>query len=368
MGANVALLHLRPAGQPRAHEVPVRIVGNRLGEGVDHRHLLGARADQAHIARQHVPQLRQLVQPVLADHAAHACDAGILARREARGGVGLDAHAAKLEHREHLAEAADARLPEQHRPRLFEADGQRGQRRQRQGERHEAQRGCDVDQTLHEAIEIVPRVVVQEVLVDMVEPHAAGEHFANPLHRIQANVAHLQSRQRARALGVGGARAVKHQAVAKHGILDRTDEIEADRCRRGGARHGEDRLELLQRAGVRVADHRHIVLHEAPVADAAPDQRGEVAEQQRAARILDMPAGKDEQQQRKRQRGRDADQTVALDRRQVQRAVQQQERAQVGHDAPEQRTREDVGDDARVVQGLRRDRVEPEQREPERGP
>ena len=64
---------------------------------------LRPRADEAHVAAQHVEDLRQLVDAHLADEAADARDAIVVGRRPARASVllGVDAHAAELEHAEH---------------------------------------------------------------------------------------------------------------------------------------------------------------------------------------------------------------------------------------------------------------------------
>ena len=52
---------LRPAGQARAHLVAQHVLRDPLLELVDEERPLGPRADERHVAAQHVPELRQLV-------------------------------------------------------------------------------------------------------------------------------------------------------------------------------------------------------------------------------------------------------------------------------------------------------------------
>src|SRR3546814_4234702 len=58
-GKRVAAVHLRPAGDPRAHFMPPRLL-----QAVKRQifHQKGARPDQAHIALEHAPEARQFIQ------------------------------------------------------------------------------------------------------------------------------------------------------------------------------------------------------------------------------------------------------------------------------------------------------------------
>ncbi len=110
-----AAVDLRPARQPGLDLEPAALA---LGVALD---LVGerrARADEAHLAAQHVPQLGQLVDRGLAQQVADARDARVaLVDRVARAlGVGVDDHRAQLQHLERLAVAADALLAEEDRP------------------------------------------------------------------------------------------------------------------------------------------------------------------------------------------------------------------------------------------------------------
>src|SRR5262249_30007484 len=60
--ARVAAAHLRPAGDARLQEVAARVERDPALEPVDELRLLGARPDDAHLAADHVDELRQLVE------------------------------------------------------------------------------------------------------------------------------------------------------------------------------------------------------------------------------------------------------------------------------------------------------------------
>src|SRR5690606_7313040 len=72
--AGIALHHLGPARDARPHDVAINVERNLGVELVHEYPLLGARADQAHVTLQHVPELGQLVQPRLADKGTHPRD------------------------------------------------------------------------------------------------------------------------------------------------------------------------------------------------------------------------------------------------------------------------------------------------------
>src|SRR3546814_6398936 len=80
------------------------------------------RPDEAHVALEHAPGLRQLVDAKLADDAADARDARIILARPHRlaGGLGIGAHRTDLENVIGLAEQADAGLAIEDRPAAIE--------------------------------------------------------------------------------------------------------------------------------------------------------------------------------------------------------------------------------------------------------
>src|SRR3546814_4994692 len=63
----IRIIDLRPAGDPRLHHVALGIIRQPGFEILDELRPFGARADEAHLALEHAPRLRQLVDPELAD-------------------------------------------------------------------------------------------------------------------------------------------------------------------------------------------------------------------------------------------------------------------------------------------------------------
>src|ERR1700722_4779171 len=70
--AAVAIPDLSPAGHARLHRMPRLVQRNRLGQLPDEERTFRTRSDEAHLAPQHVPELRQLVEPGEADETADA--------------------------------------------------------------------------------------------------------------------------------------------------------------------------------------------------------------------------------------------------------------------------------------------------------
>jgi len=154
------------------------------------RHLarhLGPRADDAHVAAHHRPELRQLVEGVLAEHSAEARHPGVVLdleqQRRAAGagdhlvdlGFGVQAHGAELVDGERLAAQAHALLPEEDRAAVVELDRQRHreQHRGQQGQRQQRER--DVESPLHD---VVPPAVAREF--DVQQPDAFDLPDADP--------------------------------------------------------------------------------------------------------------------------------------------------------------------------------------------
>jgi len=63
---------------PRAHALTPGVAGNLLAQVREDIRLLGARADEVHVAAQDVDELRQLVQPVFPQHSAERRYAGVI--------------------------------------------------------------------------------------------------------------------------------------------------------------------------------------------------------------------------------------------------------------------------------------------------
>src|SRR5205807_6443412 len=112
-------VHLRPARDPRLHAVAVLVAADTALPELHEFSDLGAGADDAHLAAQHVEELRQLVDGVAAHEAADAgapvlaldsADAGVAGGELDRPGVFADAHAPELGEVERAATAPDAAL------------------------------------------------------------------------------------------------------------------------------------------------------------------------------------------------------------------------------------------------------------------
>src|SRR3546814_397448 len=110
----IAAADLGETGDAGAHQVPVRIVGNVVA--IDHGMgiIIGARADQAHVAPQDVPELGQFVDAKPAQQAAQPGDPLAF---DTVIGAAVDAvclgHRAELVGGERLAVHAHAFLPEE---------------------------------------------------------------------------------------------------------------------------------------------------------------------------------------------------------------------------------------------------------------
>ncbi len=99
---------------------------------------LGARPDKAHVAVEHVQQLRNLVHAQLAQHAPYSRDARIARGSPTRDTIAfrIQPHRAQLQATEDLATATTL-LEEQHRRACLDEDGDHGQQQDRQ--RHQQQ-------------------------------------------------------------------------------------------------------------------------------------------------------------------------------------------------------------------------------------
>ena len=102
---------LGPAGHAGFHQVAGEVVGDFGREVFDVVRAFGARADQAHVAAEDVPELGKFVEVPAADEGADAEEArvggeGADAQVVGRGGVG--GHAAEFPHGEDASAGAHA--------------------------------------------------------------------------------------------------------------------------------------------------------------------------------------------------------------------------------------------------------------------
>lgn len=152
-GVPAEAVDLCPAGDARPHLVFDHVQGHGLAELLHEIWDLGPRADQAHIAPDHVPQLGQLVQAELAQEGA---DPGtpVVVGRGPGGILGVvHPHAAEFQHREDLLVQAHALLLEQHRARTGQLDRDRDEQQQRAQQDQRDQAGDDVEGALDHGVE-----------------------------------------------------------------------------------------------------------------------------------------------------------------------------------------------------------------------
>ena len=145
----VAAPPLGKPGDPRTHPQPALESRHRPADPRRQRRTLGSRPDQAHLAPQHVDDLRQLVEMVPAQHPADRGAARIAPHRPHRSGtlLGVLGHGAELEHPEHPSVPSQPRLAVEHGTSALDAERQRDcapehhpQRpQQHQRERHQSE-------------------------------------------------------------------------------------------------------------------------------------------------------------------------------------------------------------------------------------
>ena len=109
---------------------------------------LRPRADQAHVAAEHVPQLRQFIEMAGPQEAAEQGNARVAGHRPAGAGQRLAVmdHGAEFEDRERPAILADALLGVECGAARGQLDQQRGQDHQGQGENRQSHRGGIVEE------------------------------------------------------------------------------------------------------------------------------------------------------------------------------------------------------------------------------
>lgn len=120
---------LREAGDAGLDVVTVGVLGIDLAELVNEVWAFRSWPDEAHVADEDVPDLRQFVEACGADEASDFRDARVMVGGELRAGIffGVDAHGAEFVYLVVLAEAADADLAVECRATVFEPDGQGNQ-------------------------------------------------------------------------------------------------------------------------------------------------------------------------------------------------------------------------------------------------
>lgn len=157
---------------------------------------LRTRTDKSHIAAQDIPQLRQLVQMMLAQEAAYARQARVFAPttklRAARFGVIV--HAAKLIHGKGAAVAADARLLEEGGRAIVKPHGKIASQHNRRKKQQAKERDGYIGHPLQQALCAVH--TIWYCGSDRISPHGLGLS-PQPLHKRASERLRDLNRQRA---------------------------------------------------------------------------------------------------------------------------------------------------------------------------
>src|SRR3954447_20079479 len=198
-GLAAQAVNLGPAGDPGLDAVAVAVAVDVVLEQPGEVRTLGTWADQAHVALEHVQQLRQLVERGAAQERAEA-RAAVVGLDPAGRGVGRKvgqlewlggrAHRAELPHLELAPVEAIARLPEEDRP----ADGQqcphREQGEERQRDEQQQPRDEAVDRVLDRelpAFRVGSLRRQERQAAEVIDRQALGPPLEQPRHERDRN-------------------------------------------------------------------------------------------------------------------------------------------------------------------------------------
>ena len=143
----VATVDLCPPGDTR-ERFEASALALRVAVDVDHRQ--GSRTDQAHVALDHRPQLRQLVQAGRPEFRAEGRES-ILVGQQVPGRVAFSRHRTELGHLDRVGTSTSSRLTEQHRRPQAQPHRHRHQGRDRGQYDEGGHRKCEVDGTFRSA-------------------------------------------------------------------------------------------------------------------------------------------------------------------------------------------------------------------------
>src|SRR5512139_694320 len=167
----IRVAHLRPAGDAGFDRVAHPVIGNFLCQVLHEIGALWAWADEAHVAEEHVENLRQFVDAGASDEAPGERHAAVILPCSERLAVffGVDAHAAEFEDGEIAAPLADALLAVQHGAGAFQLDEQGGHSHEWQAD--------DQHRRAYQQVEQALGGVAQHALVKALgQDHPAGVH------------------------------------------------------------------------------------------------------------------------------------------------------------------------------------------------
>lgn len=145
----VAVVERGQREESRAHGIQQLVARIVLHDLVDKDLSLGSMAYKRHVAPQDIPKLGQLVEVVIADKAADACQALVAVVVELSPvGLGLDDHRTEFMQREGLAVATDALLMEKSGASILPFDGNPDDEHQPGEDKNACNRANNVERAL----------------------------------------------------------------------------------------------------------------------------------------------------------------------------------------------------------------------------
>ncbi len=146
-GVAAPAVDLGPAREARLDLVPEHVARHFAPKLFDELRALGAGSDQAHVAAEHVPELREFVKAPSPQHAPDRGLSVVVRLGPDRAGVALGTvdHRAELQHLKHASVESHPALSEQNRDSVEprdqgpDADHQRGQKGQDEGRDHDVE-------------------------------------------------------------------------------------------------------------------------------------------------------------------------------------------------------------------------------------
>ncbi len=185
-------VHLRPPRDAGPHLVPQHVLRVALLELLDEVRPLGPRADQRHVALEHVPDLRQLVEVEAAQQPPDRRAPRVVLGRPDRSRVPLGV----LEHRPVLVDGEGAPveahplLAVEHRPGRGHPH-QQGDHRERDPQHQQGKRRAgDVDRPLERAVQPLQRHVVDvddREAVQVLEPRPQRDELEEVGHHLHVH-------------------------------------------------------------------------------------------------------------------------------------------------------------------------------------
>ncbi len=147
-------MDLRPTRQARTHLVAGIVVRDLILEPLNQFRAFGTGSDQAHVAFEYVPELRELIDVIFPHESPNLEAPGIILRApdRARGGLGVDAHASDLENLKCASAAAGATLLVENRARGLQVHDKRENRNDEHGDSEADQSPQDIRHAFHEPV------------------------------------------------------------------------------------------------------------------------------------------------------------------------------------------------------------------------